>query len=72
MLVEKNKKTPREKSETLWGWSFIAPTMLGLGILNIFPIFQTIYQSFFKTGDFGKGNIFVGLNNYKKVYEHII
>ncbi len=68
MLVEKNKKTPREKSETLWGWSFIAPTMLGLGILNIFPIFQTIYQSFFKTGDFGKGNIFVGLNNYKKVF----
>ena len=68
MLVEKNKKTPREKSETLWGWSFIAPTMLGLGILNIFPIFQTIYQSFFKKGDFGKGNIFVGLNNYKKVF----
>lgn len=66
--MEKNKKTPREKSETLWGWSFIAPTMLGLGILNIFPIFQTIYQSFFKTGDFGKGNIFVGLNNYKKVF----
>ena len=37
-------------------------------VLNIIPIFQTIYQSFFKTGDFGKGNIFIGLQNYKKVF----
>ena len=66
--MEKIKKTPREKSETKWGWIFIAPTMIGLIVLNIIPIFQTIYQSFFKTGDFGKGNIFVGLNNYKKVF----
>lgn len=60
--------TPREKSETLWGWIFIAPTMIGLIVLNIIPIFQTIYQSFFKTGDFGKGNKFVGLANYQKVF----
>ena len=60
--------TSREKSELLWGWIFIIPTMLGLIVLNIIPIFQTIYQSFFKTGDFGKGNIFVGFNNYKMVF----
>ncbi|MBR6403403.1 MAG: sugar ABC transporter permease [Eubacterium sp.] len=42
--------------------------MLGLIILNIYPMLQTIYQSFFKTGDFGKGNVFVGLANYKKVF----
>lgn len=66
--MNKVKKSPREKSETKWGWIFIAPTMLGLIILNIIPIFQTIYQSFFKTGDFGKGNIFVGLKNYQKVF----
>lgn len=60
--------TSREKSETIWGWIFIAPTIIGLMILNIIPIFQTIYQSFFKTGDFGKGNKFVGLDNYQKVF----
>lgn len=60
--------TSREKSETFWGWIFIAPTMIGLIILNIIPIFQTIYQSFFKTGDFGKGNVFVGFANYQKVF----
>lgn len=61
-------KTGRERSEFLWGWLFILPTTIGLIVLNIIPIFQTIYQSFFKTGDFGKGNIFVGLSNYQKVF----
>lgn len=66
--MKNTKKSLREKSETKWGWIFIAPTMIGLIILNIIPIFQTIYQSFFKTGDFGKGNKFVGINNYVKVF----
>lgn len=60
--------TRAERNENLWGWAFIFPTMLGLIVLNIYPIFSTIYQSFFKTGDFGKGNIFVGLQNYQKVF----
>ncbi len=60
--------TGREKSELLWGWLFILPTVIGLIILNIIPIIQTIYQSFFKTGDFRKGNIFVGIENYSKVF----
>lgn len=60
--------TKAERNENLWGWAFIFPTMLGLIVLNIYPIFSTIYQSFFKTGDFGKGNIFVGLQNYQKVF----
>ncbi len=58
------KGTSRERNEFMWGWLFILPTMVGLIILNIIPIFQTIYQSFFKTGDFGKGNIFIGAENY--------
>ncbi len=66
--MARSKMTSREKSEFIWGWAFILPTMAGLIILNIFPIFSTIYQSFFKTGDFGKGNIFVGFNNYAKVF----
>ena len=64
----KVKTTGRQRSEFLWGWLFILPTTIGLIVLNIIPIFQTIYQSFFKTGDFGKGNIFIGFENYKKVF----
>lgn len=66
--VKKQLKTSRQRSEFLWGWLFILPTMTGLVVLNIIPIFRTLYQSFFKTGDFGKGNIFVGYDNYAKVF----
>lgn len=61
------KGTSQEKNEFIWGWIFILPTMLGLIILNIYPIIDTIKQSFFKTGAFGKGNIFIGLANYQKM-----
>lgn len=56
--------TPTEKSQAIWGLAFVAPTMIGLIVLNFYPIFFTIYQSFCKTGDFGMGNVFIGLENY--------
>ena len=57
-MANPKKGTSQARNEFIWGWAFILPTMLGLIILNIYPIFKTIYESFFKTGDFGKGNIF--------------
>lgn len=61
------KWTSRQKNECIWGWAFILPTMIGLIVLNIYPIFKTIIESFYKTGDFGRGNIFIGLQNYKTI-----
>ncbi len=63
----KKKASSRQISEFMWGWIFILPTMIGLIVLNIYPMLDTIKQSFYKTGDFGKGNVFVGLANYRKV-----
>lgn len=63
----KQKMTAAEKREARWAYAFVFPTMLGLIVLNFYPFFNTIYQSFCKTGDFGKGNIFVGLANYQQV-----
>ena len=57
----------KQKVENIWGLIFVFPTILGLFILNIIPAINTIYQSFFKVGDFGKGNTFVGLENYKTI-----
>jgi multiple sugar transport system permease protein len=54
-------------NEWCWAWGLIAPTMIGLVVLNIIPIFQTVYISFFKSGAFGKGNVFIGLENYAKL-----
>ena len=63
----KQKMTAAEKREATWGYAFVFPTMLGLIVLNFYPFFNTIYQSFCMTGDFGKGNIFVGPANYQQV-----
>ena len=64
----KTKMTAAQKNENLWAWLFVAPTMLGLIILNFYPLIDTIWQSFCKTGDFGKGNVFIGLGNYATVF----
>ncbi len=50
----------------LWGYFFIAPTMIGLFILNIYPLVQTILLSFTESGAFGTSK-FVGLSNYAKI-----
>lgn len=63
----KKRFTGKAKNEFIWGWLFVLPTVVGLLILNIIPIFSTIIQSFMKTGDFGKGNVFVGLGNYQRL-----
>ncbi|MBQ9522036.1 MAG: sugar ABC transporter permease [Oscillospiraceae bacterium] len=59
--------TAAEKNAAIWAWAFITPTMLGLIVLNFYPIFDTVWQSLCKTGDFGRGNTFVGLANYATV-----
>ena len=65
--MSKKKITRAAKNEAIWGLAFIAPTIIGLVILNFIPAFNTAYQSFCKTGDFGRGNKFVGLANYVAV-----
>ena len=60
--------TRAAKTEALWAWAFVAPTILGLIILNFYPVINTVYQSLCKTGDFGRGNTFVGLTNYVNVF----
>ena len=52
----------------LWGWLFVFPTVLGILILNVIPIFQTVWQTFFRVGDFGRGNTFIGFANYIRLF----
>lgn len=64
----KKKMTRRQKSQAFWGIVFIMPTIIGLLILNYYPMIQIAYQSFCKTGDFGIGNVWIGLKNYTKLF----
>ncbi|MDU3645493.1 MAG: sugar ABC transporter permease [Clostridium perfringens] len=54
-------------SESLWAYAFIAPTIIGLIIINVIPFFDTIFLSFNKTGAFGKMT-WAGVENYLKFF----
>lgn len=64
----KKKMTKKARTEAITGLVFIAPTIIGLLILNYYPIFETVWQSLCKTGDFGIGNTFVGLKNFVTLF----
>ena len=52
----------------VWGYLMVAPTIIGLIVLNIIPFFQTIYMSFSKSKAFGAYQ-FCGLENYIEMFK---
>lgn len=65
----KNRYSTRARAEAMWGFFFIAPTIIGLIILNFYPIISTVWLSFCKTGDFGLGNKFAGFQNFVRLFK---
>jgi multiple sugar transport system permease protein len=56
-------------SDRMLAWWFIAPTMLLLLAINIFPLIWTVYLSFtnFKANRANRGIEWVGLANYRRI-----
>lgn len=63
-----HKKSKLARSGSVWGLSMVAPTIIGLLILNIIPFFQTIYMSFSQSKAFGAYE-FCGLDNYIEMFQ---
>lgn len=59
----KKKNRFRMNQDHLYGYSFVAPTIIGLLILNVYPLIQTIYLSFTSAKAFGDYDM-VGFGNY--------
>ena len=64
----KNKLSPAARREENWGWIMVAPTIIGLIVLNLWPFVQTIYTSFCEHLGFGHYK-FVGLANYAEIFQ---
>ena len=63
------KKTSKlARDGYVWGYLMVAPTIIGLIVLNIVPFFQTIYMSFSKSKAFGAYQ-FCGLENYVEMFK---
>lgn len=64
--MNKKKKIGLDQ-DNMWGYLLIAPTILGLLILNVYPLLDTIRLSFSSTKVFG-GYEFVGMKNYMDMF----
>ncbi len=60
----RRRRSARHVLEARWGWLLVAPSLIGLGVFSIWPIFRTFYYSFTQWGAFG-GHTWNGLTNYR-------
>jgi multiple sugar transport system permease protein len=63
------KLSAAARREENWGWIMIAPTIIGLIVLNLWPFVQTLYASFCEHLGFGHYQ-FVGLSNYITMFQN--
>ena len=56
------------RREENWGWIMVAPTIIGLIVLNLWPLVQTLYTSFCEHLGFGHYK-FIGLANYVEIFQ---
>ena len=61
------KSSKHARSESRWAYLMVAPTVIGLLVLNIYPFLDTIKLSFSKTLPFGMYEL-QGLNNYIEMF----
>ena len=61
------KKKKGLNQDNKWGYLMVAPTIIGLLVLNVYPFIDTIILSFSSAKVFG-GREFAGLSNYTKMF----
>ena len=66
--MKKNKLSPAARREQNWAYIMVAPTIIGLIVLNLWPFVQTIYTSFCEHLGFGHYK-FIGLENYIEMFQ---
>lgn len=62
-----NQTATYQRKDYLFGYLMVAPSIIGLIILNIVPFFETILMSVSKQSTFGDMK-FVGLKNFTKMF----
>ena len=62
------KLSAAAKREQRWGWFMVAPTIIGLIVLNVYPFIQTLIMSFSTHLGFGTYE-FTGLTNYINMFQ---
>ena len=69
MRKKASKLSAAARREENWGYVMIAPTIIGLVVLNLWPFIQTIYTSFCEHLGFGNYK-FIGIDNYVEMFQN--
>lgn len=67
--MKKSIKPSYNKKESLYGYLFILPFVLGLGVFNFYAFFDNLYISLTNRKGFNKGK-FIGFDNYAKLFKN--
>ena len=59
----------RPSSTTIHAWLLLLPAMILLGLFTHWPALATLIDSFFSTPRAGRGATFVGLENYRQIFD---
>ena len=66
-MGSQSKAHRNSRSEMIWGYIMVAPTIIGLLVLNIYPFIDTFKLSFSKTLPFGLYEL-QGVENYIEMF----
>ena len=58
-----------KKLKNAGAYAYLLPSFLIFGIFLFYPFFKTLYLSLFKTNKMGQAKLFVGLGNYKELFQ---
>ncbi len=66
-VAKKAERGPLERREERLAWMMLAPVLLALLALGVYPALSTIWFTFQQGGSFGLGTVGAGLTNYVRL-----
>jgi raffinose/stachyose/melibiose transport system permease protein len=67
LVLSREKKSPRRLQDKLTIVLFLLPAIVLFSFFLVYPIFQSVYYSFFNWKGFGPAVDFIGLDNFKRI-----
>lgn len=67
--INKRLKTSYKKGDGLTAFIFLSPTVIIFAAFILFPVFFSFYLSFQKWNMFNNDAVYVGLDNYKRMFQ---
>lgn len=68
-ILPQRRRTSLDYRESIWGYTFIAPMLLGFLIITVVPVIATFVYSLTNKNMMSRTTSFIGLENYAKLFK---